>query len=474
VKYELAGDLVFIGRKRELEKLNRLYESAGFQFLVMYGRRRVGKTTLLSEFSKDKPHIFFVAEEYSRERALASFSKQIYEYLGLEGLPSFRDWSEAFDFLLKKISSKRVILIMDEYPYLASADKSISSFLQNLIDHKLSKTNIFLVICGSSMSFMEKNILNYKSPLYGRKTSEMKVEPFGFFEACSFFPGYSIIEKIKSYGVLGGVPQYLRYFDDKASIRQNIIQTMLNKGAVLYEEPKNLLKQELREPIVYNTIIEAIATGFTKMNEIVTKTEISSDKCAKYINSLINLKILQKEHPLGEKTRRKSIYKLSDNLFKFWYRFIFHNIGLTEQDEAEFLYDSIIEPDWSEYIGKNVFEDICRQYLLIRNKKRSLPFVFTHIGRWWGNNPKKRQQEEIDIIARDKERAVYCECKWRNEKAGMDVYFDLVEKSRILKQYKPEKFMLFSKSGYTDTLVQHAQKDNLLELVTLDDLDKIT
>lgn len=461
---------VFVGRKRELEKLNALYNSEGFQFIVMYGRRRVGKTTLLSKFSEDKPHLFFVAEEYSRERALADFSKQIFKFLRLQGLPPFEGWEPAFDFLLREVSQKRVVLIIDEYPYLVGADRSISSFLQKLIDHKLSKTNLILIICGSSMSFMEKDVLSYKSPLYGRKTLEMKVEEFDFFDSCSFFPNYSSTEKILSYGVLGGIPQYLGYFSDKKSIKENVINVVLNKGAVLYEEPKNLLKQELREPMVYNTIIEAVATGSSKMNEIATKTGMDSDKCAKYIHSLLNLKILQKEHPVGEKFRRKSIYKLSDNLFKFWYRFVFHNIGLTEQNESEFLYDSIISSDWTEYIGKNVFEEICIQYLWRRNKERSLPMVFTHIGRWWGNNPKEKKQEEIDIIAVNKNQAIFCECKWKKELTGIGVYKKLVEKSKLVKGYNPEKYILFSKSGFTQALSEHTKKDGRLELVTHEEI----
>jgi len=459
---------IFIGREKELERLNKLYNSEQFQFVVMYGRRRVGKTSLLSEFVKNKPHIFFVAEEYSKDRALMDFSKLIHEFFELEGLSPFLGWSEAFNFLVQRIQMKRIVLVIDEYPYLVSSDRSISSILQNEIDHRLLNTRLFLIICGSSMSFMEKDILSYKSPLYGRKTSELKVDPFDFFESCSFIPNYSYEEKVMSYGVLGGIPQYLKYFSDNKSIKENLLDVVLNKGSVLYEEPKNILKQELREPMVYNTIIEAIATGSSKMNEIVTKTKINSDKCSKYISSLIDLKIIEKDYPIGEKMGRKGIYRLSDNLFKFWYRFIFHNIGLTEQDESEFLYDSIIDADWSEYIGKNIFECICKQYLWKCNKKRLLPFVFSNIGRWWGNNPEKKRQEEIDIVAvNNKCEALFCECKWKNEQIGTSILEDLKEKSKLLSKYLPQKYILFSKAGFTNILIEKAMNDESLELVDL-------
>jgi len=458
---------MFFGREKELNKLNNLYDSKGFQFVVMYGRRRVGKTTLLSEFVRGKTHLFYIAEEYSKDRALRDFSNQIYKLFDLEGLAPFLGWNEAFDFIVKKANQKRIVLVIDEYPYLVGSDKSISSILQNNIDHKFLKTNIFIVICGSSMSFIEKDVLSYKSPLYGRKTAEFKIEPFNFFESCRFVPNYSTIDKVKTYSVLGGVPHYLKYFDDKKSIKDNILGTILNKGSVLYEEPKNILKQELREPMIYNTIIEAIATGSSKMNEIVTKTKMEADKCSRYINSLIELKIIEKEHPLGEKTTRKTIYKLSDNLFKFWYRFVFNNIGLTEQDESEFLYDSVIESDWENYIGRNVFEDICKQYLWKLNKDRLLPFVFTDIGRWWGNNPKEKKQEEIDIIATNNSEAIFCECKWRNENTGLEVFENLKKRATLLSRYNPKKYIIFSKSGFSSALLKESSTNIQLELINI-------
>jgi uncharacterized protein len=461
---------MFLGREKELNKLNNLYDSKGFQFVVMYGRRRVGKTTLLSEFAKGKTHLFYIAEEYSKDRALIDFSNQIYKLFDLEGLAPFLGWNEAFDFIIKKANQKRIVLIIDEYPYLVGSDKSISSILQNNIDHKFLKTNIFIVICGSSMSFMEKDVLSYKSPLYGRKTAELKIEPFNFFESCRFVSNFSIVNKIKTYSVLGGIPHYLKYFDDKKSIKDNILGIILNKGSVLYEEPKNILKQELREPMIYNTIIDAIATGASKMNEIVTKTKMEADKCSRYINSLIELKIIEKEHPLGEKTTRKTIYKLSDNLFKFWYRFVFNNIGLTEQDESELLYDSVIELDWENYIGKNVFEDICKQYLWKLNKDRLLTFVFTDIGRWWGNNPKEKKQEEIDIIATNNSEAIFCECKWRNEKTGLEVFENLKKRAKLLSQYDPKKYIIFSKSGFSSTLLKESRANTQLELININNI----
>ncbi len=461
---------MFFGREKELEKLNKLYNEKNFQFVVMYGRRRVGKTTLLKEFIKNKDNIFYVSEEYSRERSLEDFSNIVYKHLDMPGLPAFSSFKAAFEFLIPKVDKKRLIIIIDEYPYLVGADKSISSTLQNLIDHNMLNTDIFLVICGSSMSFMEKDVLSYKSPLYGRKTAELKIEPFDFFTSCNFVPKYETVDKILTYAVAGGIPQYLKFFNDEKSIKENVLNIILEKGAVLYEEPKNLLKQELREPMTYNTIIEAIATGSSKMNEIVTKTKIESDKCAKYIAALINLGIIKKELPLGETVSRKFIYKLSDNLFKFWYRFVFANFGLAEQDESEFLFDSIIELDWTNYVGRYVFEDVCIQYIWKKNKERKLPFVVTKVGRWWGNNPIVKKQEEIDIIAINGVNAIFCECKWKNELIGVDIFENLVKKSEIFNLYTNKKYILFSKSGFTESLKKRANGIDGLYLVDLEGL----
>lgn len=467
---ELVGGKMFVGREKELEKLNKLYQEKGFQFVVMYGRRRVGKTTLLKEFIKDKEHIFYVAEEYSKDRALEDLSNKIYLNLGMKGLPTFGDFKAAFEFLITRINNKRLVIVIDEYPYLVGSDKSFSSMLQNLIDHLLLNTQVFLVICGSSMSFMEKDVLSYKSPLYGRKTAEFKINPFDFFTSCKFVPNYSYADKIITYGILGGIPQYLKYFDDKKSIKENVLNIVLSKGAVLYEEPKNLLKQELREPMTYNTIIEAIATGSSKINEIVTKTRMDSDKCSKYILALINLGIIQKELPVGESSGKKFIYKLNDNLFKFWYRFVFNNFSLTEQDESEFLFDNIIDLDWNNYIGRYIFEDICIQYIWKMNRERKLPFIATKVGRWWGNNHTEKKQEEIDIIAFAKSEAIFCECKWRNELIDVAVYEELKRKSKLFKIAENCTYMMFSKSGFSVELKQIAQSNKTLILVELEKL----
>ncbi|QSQ08751.1 hypothetical protein H0A61_01096 [Koleobacter methoxysyntrophicus] len=456
---------MFIGRKYELGTLNKLYNENKFHFIVMYGRRRVGKTTLLTEFCKDKPSIFFVAEEYNDKIALDSFSDRILSYFGLGGLVSrFESWEKAFLFLAEQAKDKRLVVVIDEFPYIVNSNKRIPSLLQNLIDHHLKDTKLFLIICGSSVSFIEKEVLGYKSPLYGRRTAQLIVEPFDFFESRDFFPNYDFENQVIAYGVLGGIPQYLSNFDDTKDIYENIKTKILDKASYLYEEPKLLLKQEVREPALYNSIIEAIASGSSKLNEISTKVGVDTDKCSKYISTLINLKILEKITPVGLKEKsRKSIYKIKNNFFRFWYRFIFNNKALIEQGLVDEVIEKKIKPFINNFIG-TVYEEICIDYLKILNKNKALPFIFEKIGKWWGNNPYKKCEEEIDIIALDEDNIIFGECKWQDRKIDMAVLNVLIEKSALF-SYRNKYYVLFSKRGFTDNVINFAEHHSKVFLI---------
>lgn len=463
---------MFFNRKKELNSLNDLYLKRGFQFLVMYGRRRIGKTSLLKEFSKNKNSIFFVAEEYNDKLALEKFSNQILEHFKMNDyLDSFTSWEKAFRFIGEKALKNKLVLIIDEFPYIANSNKSLISLLQNLIDNLLQKTNLFLIICGSSMSFMEKEILSYKSPLFGRRTSQMEVKPFDIFESSLFSKSYSNKDKIINYGILGGTPQYLNKFDYSISVKENIVNNFMNRNSYLFDEPKHLLKQELREPSLYNSIIESIANGYTKLNEISTKIGEKNDKTAKYLKTLIDIHLVEKELPiLDKKTSRKSIYKLKDNMFKFYYRFIFSNYSLIEQEMYDYVFEKKVEPFLNQYMGF-VFEDVSIQFLTKLNFQKKLPFVFEKIGRWWGHNPVRKRQEEIDILAFSNKSALFGECKWYDKKVGVQTYEQLKDKSNIF-DFSEKYFVIFSKSGFERNLSEISESNDNLLLFDLNDFFK--
>ncbi|KAA0257653.1 ATP-binding protein [Deferribacter autotrophicus] len=463
---------MFIGRDYELKKLNELYSEDKFHFVVIYGRRRVGKTALLSEFCKRKPSLFFVAEEYSDEIALKNFSRTIFAHFNLKGLGSFDSWENAFLFLGERAKENRLVVVIDEFQYLVNSNRNIPSTLQKLIDHLLKNTKLFLIVCGSYVSFMEREILGYKSPLYGRRTAQMEIIPFRFFESTQFFPKISIEEQVYIFSVFGGTPQYLVTFDPEIDLYENIKTKILDKSSYLFEEPKFLLKQELREPSIYNSILESIASGCTKLNEIATKIGIETSKTAKYLKTLIELRIVEQLKPekIG-KSSRSSIYRIKDNFFRFWYRFVFENKGLIEQDMPQYVVENKIKPYMNSYVGL-IFEEIAVEYLKILNKQRKLPFIFDRIGKWWGNNPVKKREEEIDIVAYDEENLLVGECKWQNKKVDLPVLNQLIEKSALFD--KPNKYyVLFSRSGFTESMIKFAMNNPSVILIGLDDMEDV-
>ena len=442
---------MFIGRERELASLRQLYNSDKFEFVVLYGRRRVGKTALINHFIDGKKAIYFMGVESNAKQNLENFSKSIIEYAsGIEAETSFASFQAALETVFRLSEKERIILAIDEYPYVARASKSLASTLQLLIDKYKDRSKLMLILCGSSMSYMEDHVLAYKAPLYGRRTAQIKLQPFDFEETCRYFGNFSADEKALAYGIVGGTPQYLLQ---------------------LYEEPTNLLKQEVREPAIYTAIITAIATGASRMSEISSKVGEDTNVCSTYLKNLVALGIVQKETPYGEEASKKSIYSIDDNMFRFWYRFVPENASMIARGAADLVYKRI-EPHLPEYMGK-VFEEICKQYLWKLLLSSKSPVEFTSLGRWWGNDPVHKCQAEIDIMGeKDKDTALFSECKWTAEKVDLAILETLVVRSELF-PYKNRHFFLFSKSGFTKGCAEKAKKLGNVSLVTYGEIVKM-
>lgn len=460
---------MFIGRDRELATLNKLYKSNKFEFTVIYGRRRVGKTALINQFIEGKNAIYFMGVESNAKQNLENFSKSIIEYnTGIETETSFLSFQAALEYVFKLSEKERLILAIDEYPYVARSSKSLASTLQLMIDKYKDSSKLMLILCGSSMSYMEDHVLAYKAPLYGRRTAQMKILPFDFEETFHYFNNFSDEDKALIYGIVGGTPQYLLQMNDELSVEDNIKNTYLNPISALFEEPENLLKQEVREPALYNAIITAVATGASRMSEISSKVGEDTNICSAYVKNLVSLGIIQKETPYGEKTSRKSVYSIEDNMFRFWYRFIPENNSIIARGVADLAYKRI-EPFMSDYMGK-VFEDICKQYLWKLLLTGKCPVEFSSLGRWWGNDPVEKSQAEIDIIAeQDKNAALFGECKWTNEKVDLGVLETLVKRSELF-SYKKMHYYLFAKSGFTKGCIDKANEMGNVTLVSFKDI----
>ena len=238
---------MFIGRNFELAELNRLYDTDTFQFAVIYGRRRIGKTTIINEFIKDKEVIYFTGVESNEKQNLANFSRSIIEYeTGQEAELIYPSFQSAFEQVFRLAQDRRLVLVIDEYPYVARSARSLASTLQMLIDKNREQSKLFIILCGSSMSYMEDEVLSYKAPLYGRKTAQFKIQPFDFKETCEYLKDFNDLDKAFIYGIIGGTPQYLSYVDPETDIESNVKSLYLKSTSPLFDEPNSLIKLEMK------------------------------------------------------------------------------------------------------------------------------------------------------------------------------------------------------------------------------------
>ena len=459
-----------IGRNKEIAELEQLYQKCSFQYAIMYGEYGVGKTSILLEFARRHSCLFFSAREKNDALNLRDFSKAIQIYFDGSSLADFKDWKTAFDYISLKSEQKKTVIIIDEFPLIAETNPSIKSMLQHQIDKDWKNRNLMLVLCGSSASFMVNEVMGYKSPLYGRSTSVMKIEPFDYFESAEFVPHFSVEEKLLTYGILGGIPKYLATFNDQLSFRENLIRNVIAPYSPLYDEPQTALKTELREPAVYNSILEAISNGKNRVIEISETIHEEQTKCGKYIATLQQMGLVTRLVPCGESEKsKKAIYIISDHFYRFWYRTVFTNGSYYQMLGTEKAAKEILS-GIHDYMGP-IFEEICQQYMVIQAKKGTLPFVPYSLGRWWGNNPVIKAQDDVDLLALDKtgEKAIFAECKFQNRPMPMSEYDDLITASLAFPQVKEKTLMFFSLSGYTSSVERRAAAEGTI-LLSADDL----
>ncbi|HWQ73717.1 MAG TPA: ATP-binding protein [Syntrophomonas sp.] len=464
---------MFVSRTEELTALHKLYDKDKFQMIVMYGRRRVGKTTLITEFLKDKPAIFFSAQEANEHLNLQLFSEKVYGFFGLPKTTGvFSNWNDAFLFIADRAKTQKFILAIDEFPYIAASNKSVKSILQNVIDHELLNSKLYLILCGSQISFMENDVLGYKSPLFGRRTAQFQIKGFDYYDAAKMLGNASNEDKIKYYACIGGTPHYLAQIDSSLSFEENITDLLFNPQGYLYNEPAMLLQQELREPAMYNSIISAIATGASRLNDISTKIGEDTSKTIKYVKTLMDLKILHRECPFGDNPERsrKNVYLISDNCYQFWYKYVFLNKASIETGTGKEFAENMVFPELSSFIGKPAFEEVCKQYIIRQNKQKRLPFLATNFGIWWGNDKFEKKNADFDVVADNKafKKILLCECKWRNEAHDVSEIRKLMSKTYLMPGYDEYNFMFFSKAPYSREAKRLESKTKNLKLITLD------
>lgn len=480
---------MFIGREQELSFLENKYNEKNSQLIVLYGRRRVGKTETLREFCKGKPHIFFSCTQSTDKIQLQKFSQQILR----ENIPArqyiseFAEWEQAFTAISElPYGNRKKLIVIDEFPYMCKGNKSIPSILQNLWDSKLKDSNVMIILCGSAMSFIEKELLSEKNPLYGRATGIYKMKEMGFYDAIRFFPNYSEKDKVIVYAVLGGVPHYLNQFDPNLSIEANIKKNILTKGSILYSEVDFLLHQELRETPIYNSIIEAVALGNTKLNEISQKSLIEdTSKTSVYLKNLIELGIVEREFSVDAKLKEKSkgnrgTYRLTDNFFRFWYAFGFTNLSQLEDGDVEGVYEYLIKPHLQQFASV-IFEDVCKEFVKKLQKENMLPFRYMKMGRWIGKTTIRDKnaesglriaETEIDLLGIGEHEKKYLvgECKFKNSPFNYSEYLNTITKLTSLKNRATFYYALFSLSGFDEKIIEEAYCSANIRLYNLDEI----
>ena len=463
---------MFIGRERELQVLNETYEKDGFQMTVIYGRRRIGKSKLITEFIKGKKASYYVASKTSLDDNIGKWGQQFIEdiYPDMEGI-EFSDINNFFKFVGNSCKHEKIILALDEIPYIAEADDSFLSLLQVAIDTILSKKNIYLIICGSAVSFMEREILNEKSPVFGRRSNQIFLKPFNYIDSAKFVSQYSHEEKAIVYGLTGGVAKYLTLFDDNLTLDENIINNYFKPSGYLYEEPMNLLSQEFSTVNKYNEIIEVCANGANKLNEISTKTHMSTSALTYNVGNLITIGVLSKVTAItDEKNKKKTRYEITDGMYRFWYQFITKAKAAIEMDKGEVYYKKYVKPKLHDYMGE-IFEYMCRYYILEKGLSGEIKCMVTNVGKWWGNDH-RNCPTDIDVVGIDNtaNTALIGECKFKNDPIDKSVYDSLMAKKGLLSgKYTEVQLALFSLSGFSKWVMENANEESVI-LITLEDM----
>ena len=436
---------MFINRINELKKLEDEYSKKCSSFSVVYGRRRVGKTALLSKFIQNKPHIYLYITLSDLNSQLESFTEQIKNFIedSLKDHIRFESFEKAIEFLSTLKLKEKLVLVIDEYQYLAQKDRAFSSKLQMLWDTKLADSNIHMILCGSVLSMMQSEVLSYNAPLYGRRTSQFHIKPLKFRHIKEFIPSLSKLEQMMVYSSFGTIPKYLNEYDSSLDFMQNIEKKILDKNSYLYSEGNFLLKDEINDSASYFSILESISKGNSKIGHIAASLGVNSSYLSKYMLKLIELDIIKKEIPITEKNPLKSkmgLYKIKDKFLNFWFYYVYKNYNYLEIEQTKTVLEEI-KLNFNDRFVSFSFEDFVMEDM-IEQPSKYLDFIPTKIGRWWNN------KDEIDIVAFDDKNICFIECKWQNSVDKERVKHSLIKKAQNLIEDKKQIYLVITKEEY--------------------------
>lgn len=465
----------FIGRTSELATLNAELEH-GSGFVVIYGRRRVGKTTLIKEFIKDKRAFYFLATTESEAQSMKRFAGVLSRTAKNPMLSkvTFTDWLDLFQVVADDHPDEKKVLVIDEFPYLVKTNPDFPSILQNAWDEVLKDHNVMLILCGSLISMMKKHALAYDSPLYGRRTAQIRLMPLQFTDVYAA-QNLSFEQAVEQYAITGGVPKYMEFFQTDEPLVEQIRRVVLSKNGFLYEEPDFLLNEEVQTPINYFSVLKAISDGNHKLNKIGMTIEQDTSAITPYLKTLIDLGFVIKNVPITEKNperSRKSLYYVSDNFIRFWFRYVYPFKGELELDNQQIVLDEMSK-DFKQKFVAFAYESICRNIFAELCRKGQIDFAPSRIGSYWRND--NEGDTEIDVAAVDNQhkRLFLGECKYHAKPVDVAVYAALQEKGQskeLTAAFRDYKIVygLFSKSGFTDRLLEMAAENSDLILIQAD------
>lgn len=468
----------FIGRNNELSALEREYRRHG-GFVVIYGRRRVGKTTLIKEFIREKNSFYFLATREIESQCMKRFAGVISRQTGNKMISnvSFNEWDDLFRLVADHKPDEKKVLVIDEFPYLVKTNPAFPSVLQNIWDEFLKDSNVMLILCGSLIGMMKKYALDYDSPLYGRRTSQIRLAPLSFSEVYNS-SSMSFEDAVMQYSVTGGVPKYMEFFDDSHSLYEQITSNILMKNSFLYEEPFFLLDEEVQVPVNYFSILKAIADGNHKLGKISSVLNTDNNHLTPYMTTLADLGFIEKRVPVTESSpekSRKGLYYISDNFIRFWFRYVYPYRGELEMDNVQIVLDEMKKDFVNKFVALS-YEDVCRHVFCRLCVSGKIDFVPSKTGSYWLNDISG--DTEIDVVSVDNQHKTvfFGECKYHTQPVDADVYFNLRNKvensSDLNKNLKDYKFIygVFSKSGFTARLTETVSDNDDVYLINEDDI----
>ncbi len=473
---------MFIDRQRELKTLDKFHHGPGPGLLILYGRRRVGKTRLLSHWIDRgvEQAFYWMATTHSLAYQLQDFAQKLQSFdprIPDMAQLRFRTWEEAFEYIadLAKASDTPLTVVLDEFTYLIRQEPALVSVLQRLWDHKFPESpNLRLILSGSMVGMIEREVLAYQAPLYGRATHILKLEPLEFGVLSEMFPQHSPAQRVAIYAICGGVPAYLRLFTRARRIDEALLEHVLEPGNMMLADPHLILHDQLQDPHTYQTVLSVIAHGFHTWSDIAKMAQLSENSIGAYLQTLQVLGLVEKREPvLASPRSRRGRYHVSDPYLRFYYRFIEPHLSDIQRGKLKAAVRVIVD-DLRAFTGTYTFEELCREWVRAEAYRGGLGFTPEEVGAYWGGT--RGQGVQLDVVAasrRDK-RLFIGEVKWGQGDVSRNVLRDLIKRSKRMPQVKggwQVQYGLFAREGFTDAAKDEAQRLGA-RLVTLEELER--